>query len=285
METIQKQPEIEVSETERSQEQTTEQFGKSLEIFNSYKEVSPEEAQEPEYTMSFDKPEQELVVGLRGTLNELIQQTAENQDSVSIAGMFDQLDAAIRAQADGHSEETLDQLYLVATKMRYNLQVRFDRQQRAENEKAAGSSSTFEWPKFTFAAAEPAPRNSDKRRSRYKLKTVIPQSTEEEEGEDYDNRTPQIQKSLSPDAQAQDTIMQYTDSKPFDSLTAKEQGKVRRRMAQDFHPDKGNDDNLELYKIITSQTGPQPTATTSPPQPEPKPETQSETNQNTQPEV
>ncbi len=290
METIQKQPETETLETEQSQEQTPEQFRQSLEIFNKYREVSEEEAKEPEHTMRFDKVEQELVAGLRGTLNEFIQQATENRKSVSVADMFDQLDAAIRAQADDHSEETLDQLYLVATKMRYNLQVRFDRAQRAEADNT-NSSSTFEWPKFTFAAAEPIPRSSKKSQSRYMFRTVIPSTSKAAEDDaDYnDDPMPRSNTPLStgPDlnARAQDTIKQYTDGKSFNSLDSKEQGRVRRRMAQDFHPDKGDDSNIELYKVITSQTAPKPTSTTSTPPPEPKPQSQSETGQNTQSEA
>lgn len=298
METIQKQPEIETPETEQSQEQTPEKFRQSLEIFNKYREVSEEEAKAPEHTMRFDKAEQELVVGLRGTLNEFIQHATENQDSVSIANMFDKLDEAIRAQADDHSEETLDQLYLVATKMRYNLQVRFDRALRAEAEKDTSSSTTYDWiPKFTFAAADPvsgsSKAGSGKHRSQFMFKHVIGQN--EPLDDDSDDEpvhyqpypAPQLPPSL--EVQAHGKILEYTGGQAFADLDTKEQGRVRRRIAQDFHPDKGDDSNLDLYKEMNAQTahknGQQQTETTSTSQPEPKPTSQAETPPETHSEV
>lgn len=158
METLLKEPETKTpsAETEKSQEQTPDQFQKSLEIFNRYERVSREEAQQPEFMMCFDAHEQELAAGLYGALEEFVAQAAEKGEAVTIAGMFDRLDAAIREQAKSVDEETLDDLYLVATKMRYNLQVRHDHGQRDHDTFGVKSSNRL----YDFVGHDPF-RNPD----------------------------------------------------------------------------------------------------------------------------
>ena len=137
METLQQKPpetkkSIEDQEAEDSpeQQQDPEQFRNSLKIFDRYVQVNAEQAKQPEYTMRFDKEEQGLVVGLRGTLNVFLAEAAQQDNTVSIAKMFDRLEGAIRDQNETTDEATLDKLKLVATKMRYNLQVRHDKRNK-----------------------------------------------------------------------------------------------------------------------------------------------------------
>jgi hypothetical protein len=268
METLLKQPETKIpsAETEKSQEQTPEQFRKSLEIFNSYKEVSAEEATQPEFTMRFDEHEQDLVAGLRGALNEFIDETAGSSETVSIASMFDRLDAAIRTLYENADEETLDQLYLVATKMRYNLQVRYDRSQRTADTKTSDSGRpNFDWSRSHFVADEPIRKSRSTGGRRSGFSTAQTNQLFDEIVDQFGDDTTTVPKTpptvVTPQAaippslevQAHEQVMKYTGGRTFDSLDTKEQGRVTKQMAKDFHPDI-HPEKESIYKEMASQT-------------------------------
>ena len=227
-------------ELEESREQSPEDFINSLKIFDSYVAVTPEMASQPEYKMTFNTSEQELAEGIRGMLERLAADAMDDGSNVTINGMFDRVDEAILASSEAIEDDIRDELLLVATKMRYNLQVRFK-----QKHGAAPIGET---------------RDEKLRRSYADIGALLgrvsaypyekPQSdTHFDTG--FDQPPAEPSDVNNNELRAQSLIYEQTGGRSFAELDRKEQGQVKRRLARELHPDIGGDP--ELYKEVTSQ--------------------------------
>ena len=223
-----------------SGEQSPEAFINSLKIFDSYVAVTSEMASQPEYKMTFNKDEQELAEGLRGMLETLAAEALDDGAKVTINGMFDRVDEAILASSEAVDENVRDELLLVATKMRYNLQVRFQQKTEAAPIGEAGDE------KLRRSYADIGAFLG--RISAYPYEK--PQSdTYFDTGFDQPLTEPSVVHNN--ESQAQRLINEQTGGRSFAELNRKEQGQVKRRLARELHPDIGGDP--ELYKEVSSQ--------------------------------
>lgn len=227
-------------ELEESREQSPEDFINSLKIFDSYVAVTPEMASQPEYKMTFNKSEQELAEGVRGMLERLAADAMDDGLNVTINGMFDRVDEAILMSSEAIEDDIRDELLLVATKMRYNLQVRF--KQKYE---AAPMGETID-EKLRRSYADIGALLG--RVSAYPYEK--PQSdTHFDTGFDQPPAKPSDVNNN--ESRAQSLIYEQTGGRSFAELDRKEQGQVKRRLARELHPDIGGDP--ELYKEVSSQ--------------------------------
>jgi|GEM_PF-5872030 len=125
---------------DRHYEQSPEDFRHGLTIFDRYVPVTPEMSSQPEYKMTFSQREQELAEGVRGTIEGFIDQAVlEGQSVVTFEEMFNRFDKELRGRAELMDKETQDEMFLVATKMKYNLEVRYNASKDRKSEKPAGS--------------------------------------------------------------------------------------------------------------------------------------------------
>src|SRR5687767_12669873 len=121
----------ESKQSQEYHEQSPDNFVDSLKIFDSYEKVPAGKEKNPEWQMPFTGDEQELAKGIRGELEELANLAKSEGRTVSIPELFSAFEDKLRASdAD---EETKDQLFLAATKMRYHLQLRFDKANEGES--------------------------------------------------------------------------------------------------------------------------------------------------------
>lgn len=256
-------------ETEQPQEyheQSPDSLIDSLTIFDSYTPVPEGKERDPEQQMPFNAQEQELAKGIRGTLEEMALRAKEDDRTVSIPELFTALDDALReSDAD---DETKDQLFLVATKMRYHLQLRYDKAKEGEQQPAPipGVNQLF----------EAAMRDNDFLRSytntflNDSLRDARNQAEPKEqewknwvdshgnEGDASQETKPETSRNY--DIEARNIIAQRTEGADFNTLDKKLQGKVTRGLAREYHPDIGGDE--ELYKAITEQTAAKTTENT-----------------------
>lgn len=228
------QPELE------SREQSPEAFINSLKIFDSYVAVTPEMASRPEYKMTFNKSEQELAEGLRGMLESLAAEAMDDGSDVTINGMFDRVDEAILASSEAVDENVRDELLLVATKMRYNLQVRLQQDRETVpageilNEKLRRSYADIGALLGRLSAYPYEKPESDTHFDTH-----------------FDQPPAEPSDVSNNESRAQSLINEQTGGRSFSDLPRKEQGQVKRRLARELHPDIGGDP--ELYKEVSAQ--------------------------------
>lgn len=228
------QPELE------SREQSPEAFINSLKIFDSYVAVTPEMASQPEYKMTFNKSEQELAEGLRGMLESLAAEAMDDGSNVTINGMFDRVDEAILASSEAVDENVRDELLLVATKMRYNLQVRLQQDRETVpageilNEKLRRSYADIGALLGRLSAYPYEKPESDTHFDTH-----------------FDQPPAEPSDVSNNESRAQSLINEQTGGRSFSDLPRKEQGQVKRRLARELHPDIGGDP--ELYKEVSAQ--------------------------------
>lgn len=264
-------------ETEKPQEhheQSPEQFIESLGIFDSYVDIPEGKEREPEHQMPFTERDQELAVGIRGTLAEMAEAAMRENKAVSIPELFTAFENSLRESAA--DEQTKDELFLVATKMRYHMQLRYDKAQENEpvQESAPRASTIYEaamlgdqYLNEYISSSLKKPRLADEwlRDAQQVADTTDHEWNDwlsgrkeelgDEEFESETNNTPKPE-AREPkrdyDAEARDIINKRTEGTDFNSLDRKQRGKVTRGLARDYHPDLGGDE--ELYKAITEQT-------------------------------
>lgn len=231
---------IQQSELE-THEQSPEAFIKSLNIFDSYVAVTPEMASQPEYKMTFNKSEQELAEGIRGMLENLAAEAMDDGSNVTINSMFDRVDEAILASSEAIDDNVRDELLLVATKMRYNLQVRFqqDRETAAPAGEALNKKLRQSYADIGALLGRVSAYPYEKPQSDTHFDTQFDQPPAEP-SDVHDN-----------ESRARSLIDQQTGGRSFAELDRKQQGQVKRRLARELHPDIGGDP--ELYKEVSSQ--------------------------------
>jgi hypothetical protein len=297
-------------------EQTPEAFVHSLTIFDSYVPVTPEMATQPEYKMVFDTREQEVAVGIRGTLEEFATQAAHEGNSVTIVDIFEQFDNQVRGRMEELDETARNELLLVATKMRYNMQVRFD----SANEMPAGAryeASQDSKVEHRLASSKKATLGSLGIRLSSSLGASFGMYDTVSRIEDYGSLTdPRPDTYVAPTApaerdyvsEARRAVYRKTKGFDFDALDRKEQKRIARELSKELHPDASEDNNPELFKAVSAiihptkpnkgndrpeyasstpppaEHAPEPSAKTEPPvrleleaKPEVQPEPQSET--------
>lgn len=231
-------------ELESPREQSPEAFINSLKIFDSYVSVTPEMSSRPEYKMTFNKSEQELAEGLRGMLESLATEALDEGSNVTINGMFDRLDEAILASGEAVDENIRDELLLVATKMRYNLQVRLEQKREA----APAGETLDEKLRRSYA---------DIGALLGRASAYVYEKPHYDTYSDTDSDTKFDQPPAPPsdvnnnEMRARSLINEQTGGRSFAELNRKEQGQVKRRLAREYHPDIGGDP--ELYKEVSSQ--------------------------------
>jgi hypothetical protein len=250
-------------ETEHSQdyyEQSPDSFIDSLTIFDSYTPIPEGKERDPEQQMPFASDEQELVKGIRGTLEDMALAAKAENRTVSIPGLFTALDETIRgSDAD---DITKDQLFLVATKMRYHLQLRYDKTIEGTKSEpipavdplvdAAMHDNGFlrTYTKtFLSDSLHDAQRQAEPREEEWR--EWAGSHTGEFNDPDFAAET-KPDTAPNYDAKAQSIIAEKTGGVDFNTLDKKLQGKITRGLARDYHPDLGG--NEELYKAITQQT-------------------------------
>jgi hypothetical protein len=258
----------ESKQSQEYHEQSPEDFVDSLKIFDSYEKVPTGKEKSPEWQMPFTGDEQELAKGIRGELEELAA-TAKNEGrTVSIPELFSAFEDKLReSDAD---EETKDQLFLAATKMRYHLQLRFDKAN--EGVPVTQSTPTTDEPKSRVNE-----RRGDRKAHQEYVATAFrdilnspigPQFRDAYTSSTRDNiwrdqtRTQESQSAASQNeahgnernytSEAQDIVRQYTGGVDYKDLDKKAQGKVNRSIAREYHPDMGGDE--ELFKAINAET-------------------------------
>ncbi|HJP81621.1 MAG TPA: hypothetical protein VJ841_04465 [Candidatus Saccharimonadales bacterium] len=240
---------------EKSQEQSPEAFINSLTIFDAYVDVTPEMATQPEYQMTFDAEEQQLAEGLRGMLEKIAAEAMDDHRSVSINGVFDLLDEAILASKEAVSEDIRDQLLLVATKMRYNLQVRFNKGVEEVSTEPAGLSTSLRNSVIHSYNYDMSGIFSEGA-SQFKTAKVHYEKPVSDSGdqEKFDQPQAEAPRERNYYREAQNLIDKATGGVPFEKLDPKEQGKVRRRLAREYHPDNGSSGDEALFKEIGDLT-------------------------------
>ena len=258
-------------ETEQPQEyheQSPDSLIDSLKIFDSYEKVPAEKEKNPEWQMPFTGEEQELAKGIRGELEELANLAKNEGRTVSIPELFSAFEDKLRASDT--DEETKDQLFLAATKMRYHLQLRFDKAN--EGEPVAQSAPTTD-ELYSRANERRGDRRAHREYVTAALRDILnspigPQFRDAYTSSTRDNRwreqthTQESQSATSQNeahgnernytSEAQDIVRQYTGGVGYKDLDKKAQGKVNRSIARDYHPDMGG--NEELFKAINAET-------------------------------
>ncbi len=262
---------LKTPETEKPQEyheQSPDEFMDALTIFDSYAPVPKSGERSPEQQMPFSKQEQELAKGIRGSLEEMAAKAKEEGRNVSIPELFAAFDDTLReSDAD---EETKDQMFLVATKMRYHMQLRFD---KAKNEEPVTASAPSTEELFDRAQKNRRDRQAHRDYVNAALRDIIngplgPQfreaynarvrdnswreraDTQESQSASHQNETSGNERDYT--SEARNIVRQYTGGVDYKDLDKKTQGKVNRNIARDYHPDTGGDE--ELYKAINSET-------------------------------
>lgn len=202
--------------------------------------------------MTFDWYEQEIAKGVRGTLEEYLKRAVGDGETISIEELFDWFEAAVRGIPDENAD-VRDDLFLVATKMRYNMIVRRDN---------AAKDSTYEevpvyYPMsnvhmggFNFNApyTRPTDFKTDAYDDEQKFFTTDPpkESVNETAGD-----TTETQGGRDYDKEARDLISKAADGRDVSQLNDKEFGKLKRTMSRQAHPDMGGDS--EVFKAVTEQ--------------------------------
>lgn len=256
----------ETEKTPEYNEQSPDALIDSLTIFDSYVPVPEGKKRHPEQQMPFNSQEQELAKGIRGTLEEMAARAKEDGRTVSIPELFAAFDDMLR-ESDT-DDETKDQLFLVAEKMHYHLQLRYDKAQNGEPRP--------EPIPMTDPLIDAMLHNSDFLRSYTKVfldnslrDAKLQAEPKQQEWKDWvDSRRDKIgndtlgtQTESEPvrnyDVEARNIIAERTEGADFNTLDKKLQGKLTRGLARDYHPDRGGDE--ELYKAITEQTDVKPT--------------------------
>jgi hypothetical protein len=235
-------------------EQSPQEIIHALTIFDSYIPVTPEMAQKPEYKMTFTPYEQEIAKGVRGSLEEFLQQTHENGENTSLEQVFEWFDDTLRNIPDA-DEAARDDLFLVATKMRYNMIVRRDAALKAQEK---GTTSTDSFPYDLLAGSADLGTlfsqgfagingnlNSGKSES-FDFKSP----TGETNHVAHDNPTGGAENTERDyKKEAQDLIYRAADGRDVSQLNDKELSKLKRTMAREMHPDVGGD--TEVFQAVT----------------------------------
>ena len=239
-------------ESGEAREQSPEDFINSLKIFDSYVAVTPEMASQPEYKMTFNKNEQELAEGIRGMLERLAADAMDSGLNVTINALFDRIDEAILASSEALEDDIRDELLLVATKMRYNLQVRFQKETEGSSlvgyEYEHGEDVTNPYAGIGLLFRDMPHYSTFNKPTHEESEAKFDQPLQED---------PPVEVNRDYTSEAQRLIYEQTDGREFSQLDRKEQGRVVRRLARDLHPDvHGDNDDYdpELYKAVTALT-------------------------------
>ena len=154
--------------------------------------------------------------------------------------MFDRVDEAILASSEAVDENVRDELLLVATKMRYNLQVRLQQDRETVpageilNEKLRRSYADIGALLGRLSAYPYEKPESDTHFDTH-----------------FDQPPAEPSDVSNNESRAQSLINEQTGGRSFSDLPRKEQGQVKRRLARELHPDIGGDP--ELYKEVSAQ--------------------------------
>jgi hypothetical protein len=234
-------------------EQSPQEIIHALTIFDSYIPVTSEMAQKPEHKMTFTPYEQEVAKGVRGSLEEFLQQTHDNGENISLEQVFEWFDDMLRNISDA-DEAARDDLFLVATKMRYNMIVRRDAALKAQKEETTSTDS------FSYNLAGSADLgalfsqgfagindnlNSGKRES-FDFKP----RTDETNNVEHDSLIGGVENTERDyKKEAQDLIYRAADGRDVSQLNDKELSKLKRTMAREMHPDVGGD--TEVFQAVT----------------------------------
>lgn len=236
-ETLHRTPERATTDHER---QSPEQFIQSMAIFDSYVPVSEYASNDPESQNGFNAHEQELVEGVRGTLEQMARTAEYNRQSVSIDELFDEFNMLLLAS--DMDSELRDELFVVAEKMQYHLQLRYDRTQAGNDEYIPAPST--EMPAFSdFNTVDDLFKSlpdDPTRESAYDQNQVTETIETPSEVRDYAR-------------EAADIITKRTDGQLFSDLDSKTQTKLIHGLAKEYHPDVPGRSE-DLYKEITAQT-------------------------------
>lgn len=235
-------------------EQSPQEIIHALTIFDSYIPVTPEMAQKPEHKMTFTPYEQEIAKGVRGSLEEFLLQAEENGDSTSLEQVFEWFDDALRSIPDIDEAER-DDLFLVATKMRYNMIVRRDARLKDQKE-GAGLPDSFTSNFFAGSADLGALFSQGFAGINGNLNSGKHESFNFRPPTDETNNTTQDSsiggtESAARDyaKEAQDLIYKAADGRDVSQLNDKELSKLKRTMAREMHPDVGGD--TEVFQAVT----------------------------------
>jgi hypothetical protein len=234
-------------------EQSPQEIIHALTIFDSYIPVTSEMAQKPEHKMTFTPYEQEVAKGVRGSLEEFLQQTHDNGENTSLEQVFEWFDDMLRNIPDA-DEAARDDLFLVATKMRYNMIVRRDAALKAQKEETtstdsfsynlAGSANLGALFSQGFAGINDN-LNSGKRES-FDFKPRI----DETNNVAHDSLIGGVENTERDyKKEAQDLIYRAADGRDVSQLNDKEISKLKRTMAREMHPDVGGD--TEVFQAVT----------------------------------